>query len=70
MRDFRESLILAAIGAIVGAIVFAAGLHLVKEFAEIILRINPWHAGAVGAILGAFALPLLSFWISRRPRLR
>ena len=70
MRDIRESLILAAIGAIVGAIVVAAGLHLVKEFAEMILRINPWHAAAVGAILGAIALFSLSLWNSRRQRLR
>ena len=70
MQDVPEPLILAAIGAFVGALLLAGGLLLLKEFAEMILRINPWHAGVAGAILGALALPILSWWNNQRPRRR
>lgn len=70
MQDIREPLIAVAIGAIVGAIVFVAGLLVVKELAEVILRINPWHAGVVGAAVGALALLLLWLWDIQRPRRR
>ena len=61
MKNSQEYFPYAIIGAVIGAVVFVLGLHLVKEFAEIILRINPIHAGVVGAFIGLCLGSLLWF---------
>ena len=49
----QKPLSYAIVGGIIGAVVFLAGLHLVKEFAEMILRMDPVNVGIVGAFIGA-----------------
>lgn len=59
----QKPLLYAIVGGIIGAVVFIAGLHLVKEFAEMILRMDPVNVGIVGAFIGACAGVGGFFWL-------
>ena len=65
-----HALVHALIGAVIVAILSVAGLLLMKELAEMILRMSFVNVSVIGALIGVIAGPLVGFLLSQRPKWR